>query len=78
MYVHVYACTCTCVQVIRLTALGAGVDARDDKGRTPLHMAARWGWSSAVEALVTLGADVRARDGDGLVPGDHAWYGMYC
>jgi hypothetical protein len=37
-------------------------------------MAARWGRSQTAEALLTLGADVMAKDCDGLSPVDHAWY----
>jgi len=56
------------------THIGANVDPRDVNLRSPLHMAARWGRSQTAEALLTLGADVMAKDCDGLSPVDHAWY----
>jgi hypothetical protein len=41
---------------------GAEVDARDDASRTPLAVAAWQGNANAVEALLSRGADVDARD----------------
>ena len=37
-------------------------------GQTPLHCAARWGNYEACEALVQAGANVNAKDGNGLTP----------
>ena len=56
----------------RADAFGSGVDARDHRGRTPLHVlmghrrAALRGTTLAV--LLAAGADVRARDYRGRTP----------
>jgi len=46
----------------------ARVDARDARGRSALHAAARAGHPGIVNALLEAGADARARDGDGRTP----------
>lgn len=49
---------------------GADLDARDQRGGTPLHRAARDGWNSEIVlALLELGADHRAR----TAAGETAW-----
>ena len=48
----------------RLAASGAAVDARDEHGRTPLHVAAFAGAHAAMQALVRAGADPNALDDD--------------
>jgi ankyrin repeat protein len=50
--------------IARLAAAGAPVDARDDHGRTPLHVAAHAGQRDAMRALVKAGADPNALDDD--------------
>jgi len=45
-----------------LMAAGADPEARDDRGLTALHRAARNGRAEVVRVLVELGADVAARD----------------
>jgi len=45
-----------------------GVSAKDSRGRTPVHYAAASGDWENVQWLVAQGADVRARDADGVVP----------
>ena len=47
---------------------GADVDAKDERGRTPLHAAALNGYSDAVKALIAAGADVDAKDERGRTP----------
>jgi ankyrin repeat protein len=48
----------------KLVAGGAGVDARDAHGRTPLHVAAFAGQRDAMRALAQAGADPNALDHD--------------
>ena len=55
-------------------AIEAGVDieARDDFGRTPLHLAAALNTTPEVLlVLLKLGADPKARDKDGKTPWDY-------
>ena len=54
-----------------LVALGADLEVRGRDGRTALHMAAR-GNAHAFLALLALGADDTAVDGEGLTPWDYA------
>ncbi len=51
----------------------ANVNERDEKGRTPLHIAARHGNSEAVTALVNSGANSKAKTKDGKTPFDLAY-----
>jgi uncharacterized protein len=56
-----------------LLAAGAELNAKDgQRGLTPLHEAARWGWNDVVRFLVERGADLRARDNRGMTPVDSA------
>ena len=48
----------------RLAAEGAKVDARDGRGRTPLHVAAHLKRHDAMRALVAAGADPNALEAD--------------
>jgi hypothetical protein len=50
--------------IARLVAQGAAVNATDDHGRTPLHVAAHAGRRGAMRALVKAGADPNALDHD--------------
>ena len=51
-----------------LLAGGADIDARDEKGLTPLHKAAAWNDVAAIRALLDGGANVNARGDGGLTP----------
>jgi len=44
------------------------LDMPDGRGRTPLHIAARNGWTEMVGLLITEGANPRMKDDDGLEP----------
>ena len=56
-----------------LVESGAEVDARDGRGRTPLHVAARRDHLNAVKALMQASVDVNAVDELGWTPLDHTW-----
>jgi len=49
-----------------------GAGARAEGGETPLHAAAAFGTPETVAALIRVGADLEARDKDGLIPADLA------
>jgi ankyrin repeat protein len=60
-------------QIIKLLlAAGGDVNAKDPRGLTPLHEAARWGWNDVVKFLVANGADVNAKDTRGNTVVDSA------
>src|SRR5688572_7360039 len=55
-----------------LLEAGGDVNAKDPRGLTPLHEAARWGWNDVVKFLVAKGADLNAKDAKGMTPVDSA------
>jgi ankyrin len=55
-----------------LIKAGGEINARDPRGLTPLHEAARWGWNDVVRFLAQQGADLEARDNRGNTPVDSA------
>ncbi len=56
-----------------LAAAGADVNAKDERqGGTALHAAALWGWDDVVKTLVSLKADLNAKDNKGMTPYDAA------
>jgi ankyrin repeat protein len=55
-----------------LNALASPHHLQRTRGGTPLHYAVRSGKTKAIATLVELGADINARDLDGLTPLDHA------
>ena len=66
MYAHVHVCTC--IYIIVHAQRGCDVDAKNDLGQTPLHMALARGNTRSVERLVEYGASVHAVDLDGCTP----------
>lgn len=49
------------------------VNKRNERGETPLHMAAIRGDAKQVKELISLGADVNVKDFAGMMPpGDHS------
>ena len=48
-----------------LSSPGADVNARDERGNTPLLEAARFGHEDICRVLIGAGADVKAKDKDG-------------
>lgn len=55
-----------------LVAAGGEINARDNRGQTPLHGAAFWGWNDVVQFLVEHGADLNAVDLRDKTPVDSA------
>jgi ankyrin repeat protein len=55
-----------------LLKAGAGIDVRDNSGRTALHYAAAAGYSDVAKVLVEHGADLAAKDVDGVTPAEAA------
>ena len=55
-----------------LLKAGGDLNARDPRGLTALHEAARWGWNDVVQFLVDNGADLSATDNRGNTPVESA------
>src|SRR5690606_29403326 len=53
-----------------LLAAGADINARNDRGFSPIHGAAFWGWDEVLRHLVAQGADPLAQSNDGHTPLD--------
>jgi ankyrin repeat protein len=63
----------TCIEAARLLiAAGADVNVRRDNGQTALHGAAQWGWSKFVQFLADNGAELGAKDQNGITALDIA------
>jgi uncharacterized protein len=61
---HAAAARGDAAEIKRLASAGADVNARDDNGRTPLHVATFLKNRDAITALVRAGADLNAFDKD--------------
>lgn len=62
-----------CIETAKLLlAAGADINAARDNGWTALHGAALWGWNAFVQFLADNGANLHARDRDGLTARDVA------
>lgn len=59
-----------------LVESGALLSSRNERGESPLHHAARYGGPLMIQKLLFLGADLSARDVDGLLPIHAAALGM--
>lgn len=59
---------CPYEEACKLIKLGADVNEKNSKQRTPLHEAAGWTRAKVVKALLEAGAEVDARDVDGWTP----------
>lgn len=59
-------------EIRQLVTAGAGLEAKDLMGRTPLHRLVRFGQHPAkVDLLIALGANIYAKDGHGRSVWDH-------
>jgi ankyrin repeat protein len=59
-----------------ILAKGVDPDVRDSRGRTPLMIAAYFGYPDIARILLEKGADVNARDNKGRTPLRWAYIGM--
>jgi len=60
------------VLMARLLELGLGAERPDERGDTPLHIAAENGCCQAIDVLLHAGANIEARDAAGHTPLHHA------
>jgi len=61
------------IEALKLLLEGGGeINATDNRGQTPLHGAAFWGWTPVVQFLADRGAKLDAKDNQGKTPLDSA------
>jgi ankyrin repeat protein len=56
-----------------LISHGANINAKTDRGSTPLHLAAEQGHKDIVKLLIDKGANINVKDVYGRTPLDSAW-----
>jgi ankyrin repeat protein len=69
-FIHVAAAVGNIEAVKQHLAVGTDVNAKDERGGTPLHLAALRGHKKVVELLIAKGADVNAKNNAGETPLD--------
>jgi len=65
---HVASQSGKLLRVKKLLRRGADINSKDEKGFTPLHLAAFYGHKQVLEFLIDNGAEINSRDKEGYTP----------